>query len=696
MKSKFSKYWKLAIAAALALVMGQAIPALGENLVKNGSFEVGYPGDDTCGRWWYNVGETDRSLVCNPDKPNDWYAGIPEWTRTGQGVNWYKLGPYPYPFAADGSHAIDLIGSGAGIKQDVPTEPGVTYTLSFRYARNGACNNDGVKATVTAGGAILGEVTPSATGTLPTDWQPATYGFTATANPTTIAFVSSAGNTGGLCAGNEGYLVGIGGGVLIDLVSVDLGAVPPPPDSPPSIDAFALGDARVDQGYDYIFTAQGSPLITWSVVGGAFPPGMTLSSSGVLTGVPTTAGTYTFTIRASNDIAPADTEVVTLRVLAAIAPPVITTPSNLGSVQVGATYSRTLMATGTGPFTWSTDTATLPAGLSLTPEGLLSGTPTAAGTFTFTVRVSNPSVTATTKVMTLSVLPLPPVIDTISLGEVRVGVPYTYTFTAQSSQTVTWSLASGRLPAGLTLTPAGVLSGTPTTAGSFKFSIRASNGAATSPTAEVTGSVLPAYVAPAINPIGNLPNAVVGTAYSRTFTATGTQPITWNVSAGALPPGLSLSTGGLLSGTPTLAGTYTFTIRASSTAGEDTEALSLTVVPPQQASMPETIDDCKKDGWRRYGVFKNQGDCVSWVVTHGKNPPAGKSTPKTKDDCKGDDWRRYDEFRNRQECVNFVESLPKSKDECKGDGWRRHGCYRDRDDCEDDADRHGERRRRDK
>jgi hypothetical protein len=57
-----------------------------------------------------------------------------------------------------------------------------------------------------------------------------------------------------------------------------------------------------------------------------------------------------------------------------------------------------------------------------------------------------------------------------------------------------------------------------------------------------------------------------------------------------------------------------------------TTTTASTTTLPGGGPRPETRDDCKKGGWERYGIFRNQGDCVSWVATHGKNEP-GRNQP---------------------------------------------------------------------
>lgn len=152
-----------------------------------------------------------------------------------------------------------------------------------------------------------------------------------------------------------------------------------------------------------------------------------------------------------------------------------------------------------------------------------------------------------------------------------VGVAYFQTITASGGTApYTFAVIAGTLPAGLTLTPGGVLSGTPTTAGSSTVTIRGTdaNGCFGTVIYTIVIALVPP-VCPAINfTPATLPNGTVGVPYSQTFTGSGgTAPYTFGVTAGALPAGLSLSATGVLSGTPTTAGTSNFTIRATDANG---------------------------------------------------------------------------------------------------------------------------------
>jgi hypothetical protein len=191
---------RAALIAALAGVFA-ALPATvaAANLVQNPSFETGYPGDNICGAWWYEVG-----YGCNPSN-----TSIPGWVQTGGGVDWHNNTFNPLePAAQDGVHTIDLVGSNdaGAIEQAVPTVPGAQYVLSFWYAGHPFC-------LLTGGG------TASATASAGTSSITVTSGPTNAYTYVTLPFTGSAGSTTTISFTS---LTSTGcGGVLIDNVSVE-------------------------------------------------------------------------------------------------------------------------------------------------------------------------------------------------------------------------------------------------------------------------------------------------------------------------------------------------------------------------------------------------------------------------------------------------------------------------------------------
>jgi subtilisin family serine protease len=263
-------------------------------------------------------------------------------------------------------------------------------------------------------------------------------------------------------------------------------------------------------------------------------------------------------------------------------PPTITTTSLPGGA-VGQSYSQTLAATGgTPPYTWSLDSGSFPAGLTLNPStGAITGTPTAAGTSSFTAKVTDSATQTDTQALSIAVAAAPvppPSITTTSLPGGVVGQPYSQTLAATGGATpFTWSLDSGSFPAGLTLNPStGAITGTPTAAGTSSFTAKVTDSAMQSDTQALSIAVV---VAPLAITTVSLPTGTVGAPYSSALAATGgAPPYTWSRISGKLPNGLALSASGVISGTPTKRGTYTFTVRVRDSLGTQvSKALSIQI-----------------------------------------------------------------------------------------------------------------------
>ena len=165
---------------------------------------------------------------------------------------------------------------------------------------------------------------------------------------------------------------------------------------------------------------------------GSLPPGITLTSAGVLTGTPTAAGSYTFSVNvidANNGIA---TTSITLVVAATLS--LASRPRRPG--RVGTAYTDTLTATGgTTPYTWSVSAGTLPAGITLNAStGVLAGTPTAAGTSSFTVKVTDANSQTATEATSITILSSVLTIAlTSSTATAAPGGTVSYTITATNS-----------------------------------------------------------------------------------------------------------------------------------------------------------------------------------------------------------------------------------------------------------------------
>ena len=258
-----------------------------------------------------------------------------------------------------------------------------------------------------------------------------------------------------------------------------------------------------------------------------------------------------------------------------LAAPLSIGTSPLPSAATGQPYNTTLTATGgTPPFVWSASSA-LPPGLSLSAGGVISGTPTASGSYTLPIRVTDSQNVTATASLSLTVQPPPVQIVTASLPSAVAGKAYSQQL-ALSGGTPPFHWSAQGLPSGLSLDPAsGALSGTPTVVGTFNISVQVIDSAQASASRNFTLTVSAPPLT--ITTVPPLFNGTVGVAYAQTFAASGgVPPYTWSIVSGSVP-GLTLdSNSGTLQGTPQTTGTFTLTVKVSDSVG-------------QQASLPFTI-----------------------------------------------------------------------------------------------------------
>lgn len=346
-----------------------------------------------------------------------------------------------------------------------------------------------------------------------------------------------------------------------------------------------------------VTSSGGTGPYTFSVTSGTLPAGLTLSSAGLVSGTPTAAGTSSVTIRGTDANGCFTSVVYSFVISAAIVCPVITiSPATLPSGFVGSPYVQTLTASGgTAPYSFTVTAGALPAGVVLAATGALSGTPTTAGTTSVTIRATDANSCPASVVLSVVIAAAPVSCPAITLTPAtlpngRVGTAYAATITG-SGGTAPYSFAviSGALPVGVVLSSAGVISGTPTTAATSSATIQGTD--ANGCFASVVYSIV---VAPAITPCpvitltpATLPNATIGVAYSQSLTASGgTGPYVFTLQTGTLPPGLTLSSAGVIAGTATTSGASSFTIRGTDVNGCFIDiSLSILVVTPVP-SMP--------------------------------------------------------------------------------------------------------------
>ncbi|MCA3021819.1 MAG: putative Ig domain-containing protein, partial [Rhodocyclaceae bacterium] len=429
------------------------------------------------------------------------------------------------------------------------------------------------------------------------------HGVAATASGTVYAWGSN--STRQLC-GVAGPDVNVPTACALSLASGG-GTAPTITSSPPP-------NGTVSVSYNHTATATGSPTPTWSVMAGSLPAGLTLNAaSGVISGTPTTAGTYVFTLVAANGNAPDATQTASI----VIAPSVTVNAQyyypNLSSLEVNGPTKILSDGVEYASFHVGFVIDFTPTQIIITPPPLypfnsvsfnglrltnITNPITSVGALSFTgtdytSRVSLvgdavlvnfagiTSMSGTTLTINYSSTAVAPTITSSAPPSGTVGIDYSHTFVATGvPTTMTWTVSAGALPAGITLNSStGVLAGTPTASGSFSFTVQAANGTAPNATQAVSLTIAAAALAPTITSIAP-PSGTVGIDYSHTFVATGVPAaMTWTVSAGALPAGITLnSSTGVLAGTPTASGSFSFTVQAANgTAPNATQAVSLTI-----------------------------------------------------------------------------------------------------------------------
>lgn len=344
-----------------------------------------------------------------------------------------------------------------------------------------------------------------------------------------------------------------------------------------------------------------------------------------ITGLPT--GSYEITVVSANadgESAPAGPVRLVLE------PLTITSSSPLADATVDATYTKVLAVKGgEGPYAWSLDSGQLPAGLTLSPEGVVSGEPTSAGQETFTALVTDSQGRTTTKQFTLDVF-APLEITTETLPQGTTSTPYSTTLAATGGTTYKWELTEGTLPDGLELSESGEISGTPTTSGVSTFTVRVTDERGR--TDERVLSLGVDQLPPVLVTTETLPEGTQDESYTSVLEATGgTAPYTWQITSGDLPDGVTLN-GDELSGTPTESGEFDITVEATdSTSGTvltDEQELTLVVNVPLEITTTEVPEAAPGNPYEITLTHEGDDD-VTWEIVGGELPEGLELDPGT-------------------------------------------------------------------
>jgi len=319
-----------------------------------------------------------------------------------------------------------------------------------------------------------------------------------------------------------------------------------------------------------------------SVLIGTLPDGMTLNpDTGLISGIPTTAGVYTLRVQACN-ISGCSTTQTIITVNDAAAQPLAASYTDASGV-VGSPLSTLPVITEGGPVTSALlKGGTLPSGMLLNPAtGAITGTPTVTGAFPLLVTLGNATSGKITVPVTLTISQVnaTPLAAAYTNASTQVNSPLTVSPLVTAGGPATGAtLATGSLPPGMGLNAVtGAITGIPTVAGTYPATITLTNASGAATTVPVVITVNTGTQALAVTYVDIL--GLVGAPLTITPTLASGGPVSSaSLASGSLPPGMTLNQDGTLTGTPTIKGTYTLLIQLCNGAGGcTTQPLTITI-----------------------------------------------------------------------------------------------------------------------
>jgi hypothetical protein len=471
----------------------------------------------------------------------------------------------PYTFIASGGLPPGLQVSNSGQVQGTSTAPG---PFSFGVTASDSANNS---ASATIAITIVPAPLVITTGALSNVSVGSSFGvtFTATGGVPPLVFSLSGTTPPGANLSSTGTLSGTATTVgsysftvtVTDSVksTASKGFTLVVTAAPLSITTASLPNGQAGAAYAGQFAAAGgTPPYTWS---GSAGGGLSVSSSGAVSGTPPAVGTFTVTVTDSLGVKASGSFSVTVN-----PPSLKITTSSLPSGALTSAYSAGLSATGgTPPYAWSA--SGLPPGIAASSSGTLSGTPTSPGPFTVTVTVKDSTGFSVSASLALTIAAAPLKITTTGISPPTLGASFSVALGATGG-TPPYSWSASGLPAGVTLSATGTLSGTLAALGSSPITVTVtdSGGLTASETLNLTVA-LPA--APALSITGLPSTANAGTQSTATLTFNAAYPVdvtvnltlTFTPLSGADDPNIQFSTGGR---------TATVTIKAGATTSTTT------------------------------------------------------------------------------------------------------------------------------
>ncbi|MDW8338403.1 MAG: Ig domain-containing protein [Thermoleophilia bacterium] len=341
----------------------------------------------------------------------------------------------------------------------------------------------------------------------------------------------------------------------------------------------------------------------WEIVNSSLPEGLSMSRSGLISGTPVAAGESRFWV-IIHDLLPeeggppwcAGDNKSEREFIIRILPGFVVTTDSAPAGLTGRPYTLALgsgVQSAPGQTTpppsapsWSVE-GTLPPGLALdATTGVISGTPTADGTYTFTVRASLPDGRSATRTLTIEVKTALTVVPPGTIPPAEVGVPVRIQLGATGGRPeYTWSLTSGALPDGVALTAAGLIAGRPLVSGTFRFTATVADAGGQS--AAYAGVLRVAPRLAIARPLSLRPVVVGRFVQVRVVATGGVAPTTWTVT-GILPRGVRFDPAtATLTGIPRAPGRFRITFVGTDALGVTAKrSYLLVVLAPRQSTGP--------------------------------------------------------------------------------------------------------------
>lgn len=379
-----------------------------------------------------------------------------------------------------------------------------------------------------------------------------------------IAAANSLANAGGAVS----VLLGNGNGTFGAKTDFAAGASPT---------GIATGDLNGDGNPDLITTnGNTGQLVTLSGNGnGSFGAGVTVALTGVSTRILVADVNHDGKLDLIATVPGASQAAVLINNCVANVTTIAITPGSLSNGVIGQTFTQVFTASGgTGPYTFTLLSGSLPQGVTLQPDGTLTGVPAVSGAFTFTVKATDKNgcmgtVTIVWQVNCPQIAIAPATVHDGTAGAAYA--PIEQLTSSGGAAPYTFAMTAGMLPNGMQLTSDGKLQGTPTQTGPFSFTVTVTDKFGCKGARVYSFTINCATLT--INPQNaTLPDATLNVDYnpssSQTFTATGgCGQYSFSIASGQLPTGMQLTNGGALIGTPTQSGDFQFTVKALDNCG---------------------------------------------------------------------------------------------------------------------------------